>query len=160
MPCSSWSASSTRSSPVCSPSRARWAAGVPSLLLWSSVTTGDVQQQYSRILLGPVIGLAESHRQSGTIPIKRGKVCRSEATLNMLRVACEGEEPMAECGCAQRSPAAVLWHQGGKLLHCALWSLARHWCPLTGVDTISYHSPCRSLAVKHPTTAYCSCQPW
>jgi len=39
---------------------------------------------------------------------------------------------MAQCGRTQRCAAAVLRHQGGKLLHCALWRFEGHRSAFTG----------------------------
>lgn len=45
---------------------------------------------------------------------------------------CAGEEPMAQCGRAQRRAAAVLRHQGGELLHRALRRVARRGRAVAG----------------------------
>jgi hypothetical protein len=46
--------------------------------------------------------------------------------------AAAGEEPVAQRGRALRRAAAVLWHEGGELLHGAVWRVARHRRALPG----------------------------
>ena len=109
-PCSASSASSTRSSPACCWSRARWAC----------------QPLHKH-----------AQHACGRHSIRSGAQALHSfyAALQQLTVfwgARAGEEPLAQCGRAQRRAAAVLRHQGGELLHCAVWGVPGHRRAIAG----------------------------
>merc|ERR1711872_95630 len=51
--------------------------------------------------------------------------------------------PVAQCGCTQWSPAAVLRHEGDELLHRSLWRLKSPWC-----DRFANLGPCVGSAPR------------
>ncbi len=50
---------------------------------------------------------------------------------------------MAQCGCTQRCPTTVLWHDRVQLLHSVVWSIQSDWCTISG----EYKSSVQMLAL-------------